>query len=167
MRLRHTTSTESKHWLGGFEIKYWPQQLNFAIFCATQGCVISREIFDNGINLPQQIRYFYIFHMYFMVRHILYQVGGIDSTFNRLNLLHIEQTALSSALTHQAIFHFTRGANHSLGSVNIHADAEYQDITNSVMKVGKQSKETLFITSRLATLQTLEQTGLPPTQPLV
>ena len=86
--------------------------------------------------------------------------------------LHIKQTALSSALTHRAIFHFTRGANHSLGSVNIHADGamktefEYQDITNSVMKVGKQSKETLFITLRLAMLQTLEQTGLSPTQPL-
>jgi len=37
-------------------MKYWPQRLNFAVFCATQGCGISREIFDNGINLPPHIR---------------------------------------------------------------------------------------------------------------
>ena len=33
-------------------MKYWPQQLNFAVFCATQGCGVPREIFDSGINLP-------------------------------------------------------------------------------------------------------------------
>jgi len=60
-------------------MKYWPQQLNFAVFCATQGCGISCKIFDNGINLPPQIRAFYIFHVYFTVRRILYQVGGIQS----------------------------------------------------------------------------------------
>jgi len=74
-KLRHTSGTESKHWLGGPDMKYWPQQLNFAVFCATQGCGISREIFDNGVNLPPQIRAFYIFHVYFTVRRVLYQLG--------------------------------------------------------------------------------------------
>ena len=50
-KLRHTSAAESKHWLGGHDMKYWPQQLNFAVFCATQGG-ISREIFDSGIDLP-------------------------------------------------------------------------------------------------------------------
>jgi len=68
---------ESKHWLGGSDMKYWPQQLNFAVFCMTQGCGISCDIFDNRINLPPQIRAFYIFHVYFTVRRILYQLGGI------------------------------------------------------------------------------------------
>ena len=62
----HTSGAKSKHWLGGPDMKYWPQQLNFAVFCVTQGCGMSREIFDNGINLPPQIRAFYIFHVYFM-----------------------------------------------------------------------------------------------------
>ena len=74
-------------------MKYWPQQLNFAFFCVTQGCGISREIFDNGINLPPQIRAFYIFHVYFTARRILYQLGGIqsmsslpgDPPFNKFN----------------------------------------------------------------------------------
>jgi len=77
-KLRHTSS-ESKHWLGGPDMKYWPQQLNFAVFCATQGCGISREIFNSGIDLPPQIRAFYIFHVYFTVWCILNQLGGIQS----------------------------------------------------------------------------------------
>ena len=60
-------------------MKYWPQQLNFAVFCATQGCGVSREIFDSGMNLPPQIRAFYKFHVYFTVRRILFQLGGIQS----------------------------------------------------------------------------------------
>ena len=93
-KLRHTTSVESRHWLRGPGMKYWPQQLNFAIFCATQGCGISRDIFENRINLPlQTVRAFYIFHVYFTIRRILYQLGGIqnmsalpeDPTFNPLN----------------------------------------------------------------------------------
>jgi len=78
-KLRHTSAAESKHWLGGPDIKYWPQQLNFAVFCTTQGCGIYQEIFDSRLNLPPQIRAFYIFHMYFTVRRILYQLGGIQS----------------------------------------------------------------------------------------
>jgi len=50
-KLRHTSSAESKHWSGGHDMIYWPQKLNFAVFCASQGCGISREIFDSGIAL--------------------------------------------------------------------------------------------------------------------
>jgi len=55
-RIRHTSASESKLWLGGPHIKYWPQQLNFAVFSATQGCRISREIFDSGLTMPEQMR---------------------------------------------------------------------------------------------------------------
>jgi len=75
-RLEHNSATESKVWSGGPNMKYWPQQLNFAVFCATQGCGISREIFDSGVTLPEQIRAFYRFHVYFTVRRILFQMGG-------------------------------------------------------------------------------------------
>ena len=60
-------------------MNYWPQQRNFAVFCATQGCGISREIFDSRLTLPEQIRAFYKFHEYFKVRRILFQMGGIQS----------------------------------------------------------------------------------------
>ena len=60
-------------------MKYWPQQLNFAVFCATQGCGISREIFDRDFSLTPQIRAFYQFHVYFTIRRALYQMGDIQS----------------------------------------------------------------------------------------
>ena len=61
-RLTHTASAEAKTWLRGPNMRYWPQQLNFSVFCATQGCGISREIFDSGLSL--QIRAFYQFHVF-------------------------------------------------------------------------------------------------------
>jgi len=85
-KLRHSMAAESKKWLGGPHMSYWPQQLNFAVFCATQGCGISREIFDSGLALPPQIRAFYLFHMYFKVRRILYQLGGIKRFARRSHI---------------------------------------------------------------------------------
>ena len=37
-KIRHNSASEAKRWLGGPHMNYWPQQLNFAVFCATQGC---------------------------------------------------------------------------------------------------------------------------------
>jgi len=78
-RLQHTSAVESKLWLAGVNMKCWPQQLNFAVFCATEGCGISCKIFDRGLSMPPQIRAFYIFHVYFTTRIILYQLGSIQS----------------------------------------------------------------------------------------
>ena len=58
-RLTHTTSAEAKTWLGGPNMKYWPQQLIFVVVCTTQGCGISQEIFDSRFSLTPQIRAFY------------------------------------------------------------------------------------------------------------
>ena len=44
-QITHTTGKESRSWLSGPKMKYWPQQLNFALWCATTGSGISREIF--------------------------------------------------------------------------------------------------------------------------
>ena len=67
-RLTHTASAEAKTWRRGPNMGYWPQQLNFAMFCATQGCGISCKIFDSGLSLTTQIRAFYEFYVYFTVR---------------------------------------------------------------------------------------------------
>ena len=115
-KLRHTSAAESKHWLGGHDMKYWPQQLNFAVFCATQGCGISREIFDSGIDLPPQIRAFYIFHVYFTVRRILYQLGAIQSI---MTLLRTKGCATSSVLTHQLIFASHEGQTTGWGAYTL------------------------------------------------
>ena len=115
-RLKHTTAAEAKTWLRGPNLKYWNQLLSFAVFCATQGCGISREVFDSGFSLTPQIRACYQFHVYFTIRRILYQLGGIqnmsarpgDPTCNQFTIImtHLlkKEYAPSSELIHQAIF---------------------------------------------------------------
>ena len=44
---------------GRKNMKYWPQQLNFVIWCATTGCGISLDIsLDTGMQLSSQLRVF-------------------------------------------------------------------------------------------------------------
>lgn len=43
-RSKHTTRRETKAWPGGPNMKYWPQQLNFALWCATTSCGVPRDI---------------------------------------------------------------------------------------------------------------------------
>ena len=129
-RLTHRSSAEAKTWLRGPNIKYWPQQLNSAVFCATQGCGISREIFVEGRSLSPQIRAFYQFHVYFTVRRVLYQLGGIqsmsalpgDPTFNPLNnhydVASYKRICAEFGIDPSSDFRFTVGKNHGLGRVN-------------------------------------------------
>lgn len=41
--ISHASAKESKKWLAGPDMEYWPQQLNFAFWCAITGCGISRD----------------------------------------------------------------------------------------------------------------------------
>jgi len=132
-KLRHMSAVESKRWLGGPDMKYWPQQLNFAALCATQGCGVSREIFDSGMDLPPQIRAFYKFYVYFTVRRILYQFGGIqsmsalpgDPPFNQYNnhydVASHKRICGEFGIAPSSDFRFTHGENHGLGSVYVYA----------------------------------------------
>ena len=127
-RLTHTASAEAKAWLRGPNIKYWPQQINFAVFCATQGCGISREIFDGGLS--QQIKTFYQFHVYFTIRRVLFQLGGPksmsalpgDPTFNPFNnhydVASYKRICAEFGIDPSSDFRFTVGKNHGLGRVN-------------------------------------------------
>ena len=129
-RLTHVASAESKTWLAGPNMKYWPQQLNFAVFCATQGCGVSREIFDSGLTLTPQIRAFYQFHVYFTVRRVLYQLGGPqkvsalpgDNAFHPLKNLYdtpsYKKICAEFGIDPSSDFRFTVGKNHGLGRVN-------------------------------------------------
>ena len=110
-RLTHTSSVEAKTWLAGPNMRYWPQQLNFAVYCATQACGVSHKIFDSGLSLTPQIRSFYQFHVYFTVRRVLYQLGGIQGisalpgdapTFNVMNN-HYETAAYKGICTELGI----------------------------------------------------------------
>ena len=134
-KLTHHSGKESKTWLAGPNIKYWPQQLNFAVWCATTGCGISREIFDDNsaIPLPPNVRAFYKFHIYFTVRRILFQMGGIqsistlpgDPTFDQFNnkydVASYKRICNEFGVDPSSDFRFTGGANHGLGSVYVYA----------------------------------------------
>ena len=128
-RLKHTTSAEVKTWLQGPNMNYWPHQLKFAVFCATQGCGISREIFDSGFSITPQIRAFNQFHVYFTMRRILYQLGGIqnisalpgDPTFNQFNnhydMPSYKRICAEFGIDPSSDFRFTIGKKHGLGNV--------------------------------------------------
>ena len=127
-RLTHTASAEAKTWLRGPNMRYWPQQLNFAMYCATQSCGVSREIFDG--ELAPQIKAFYQFHVYFTIRRVLFQLGGIqsisalpgDPTFNPLNnhyeMASYKRLCAEFGINPSSDFRFTVGKNHGLGRVN-------------------------------------------------
>ena len=133
IRLKHTTSAEAKTWLRAPNMKYWTQQVNFAVFCATQGCGISREIFDSGFSLTPQIRAFYQFHVYFTIRRVLYQLGGIqnmsalpgDPTFNQFNNHYdapsYKRLCAEFGIDPSSNFRFTHGKNGGLGHVYVYA----------------------------------------------
>ena len=55
---------------------YWPQQLNFAVWCATTGCRIFREVLD---KVPEQMKSLQMFCIYFIVRWIIFEMGGFQA----------------------------------------------------------------------------------------
>ena len=71
--ITHRSSHESRRWLAGPNFEYWPQTLNFAFFCATTGCGVSRRILfedkmrdgkndltDSELKITPQVRKFFL-----------------------------------------------------------------------------------------------------------
>ena len=140
--IAHRSSHESRRWLAGPNFEYYPQQLNFAFFCATTGCGLSQRILfedkmrdgkndltDSELNLPPQVRSFFWFHVYFTVRRILFELGGVqnslalpgDSAFNqtenKYDIPSFKRICAEFGISPNADFRFTKGDNHGLGSV--------------------------------------------------
>ena len=140
--ITHRSSHESRRWLAGPNFEYYPQQLNFAFFCATTGCGVSQRILlenkmrdgkndltDSELILPPQVRSFFWFHVYFTVRRILFELGGVQNslplpgdpafsqTENKYDIPSFERICAEFGISPNADFRFTRGDNHGLGSV--------------------------------------------------
>ena len=132
-QITHTTGKESRSWLSGPKMKYWPQQLNFALWCATTGSGISREILH---KLSQQLRGFYLFHVYFTVRRILFEMGGIQSfsalpgdptfsqTENKFDTPSYKRICAEFGIDPNTDFRFTHGQNHGLGYCYVPGDPQ-------------------------------------------
>ena len=143
-------------------MKYWAQQLSFAVFCASQGCGISREVFDSGFSVTPQIRAFYQFHVYFTIRRILYQIAGIqnisalpeDPTFNQFNnhydVASYKRKCAEFGIDPSSDFRFTHGKNNGLGYVYVYAqgatktELEYPGFNKSSDEGGKAIKGNLI-----------------------
>ena len=163
--ITHRSSHESRRWLAGPNFEYWPQTLNFAFFCATTGCGVSRRILfedkmrdgkndltGSELKLPPQVRSFFWFHVYFTVRRILFELGGpqnslplpgdtaFSQTENKYDIPSFERICAEFGISPNADFRFTRGDNHGLGSVFEYFS--YSGYTKTPFKY--PSKETKF-----------------------
>jgi len=69
-------------WFDGDKMTFWQNQLNFAMYCATTGCGLSKEHLENGTPLQKAIMYF---HIYYMVRRILFHLEAKLPTDNGFN----------------------------------------------------------------------------------
>ena len=131
-QIKFTTAKYARKWLAKPDMSFWPQQLNFALWCATTGCGISREmLFSSTLNLSDQIRTFYQFHVYYTTRKILYEMGGIqsknalpdDPAFkqqeNPYDVASYKRLCAEFGIDPNTDFRFTYGQNHGLGYVNI------------------------------------------------
>ena len=132
-QIKFTTAKYARKWLAKPDMSFWPQQLNFALWCATTGCGVSREmLFSNSsLKLSDQIRTFYQFHVYYTTRKILYEMGGIqsknalpdDPSFNQqenpYDIASYKRLCAEFGIDPSTDFRFTYGQNHGLGYVNI------------------------------------------------
>ena len=138
------SSKQAYAWLGGPNYKYWPQQLNFAVWCATCGCGISLEELGRW---PLIIQGFIKFHVYFTIRRVLYELGvplpdssGFNQTNNTYNKAAFESLCNEFGVVN-ADFRWIRGRNHGLGDVfeyysgegyrNVHVDRGYDVEANT------------------------------------
>ena len=140
------SSKQAYAWLGGPNYKYWPQQLNFAVWCATCGCGISLAKSELW-KYPLIIQGFIKFHVYFTTRRILYELGAPlpdESAFDQINNVYTKSAF--EALCNEfgvvnADFRWIRGRNHGLGDVfeyysgegyrNVHIDRGYDVEANT------------------------------------
>ena len=127
------TAKYARKWLAKPDMSFWPQQLNFALWCATTGCGVSRDmLFPNPrLKLSEQVRSFYQFHVYYTTRKLLYRLGGIqskhalpdDQVFNQkdnpYDVAAYKSICEEFDIDPSTDFRYSKGANHGLGKVFI------------------------------------------------
>ena len=133
-KIKVTSSKYARPWIKGPNMGFWQQQLNFAVWCATTGCGVSREmLFNSSLQLSDQVRTFYQFHVYYTTRKILYEMGGIQSKNalpdssvfseikNPYDVASYKRICAEFNIDPSTDFRYTRGKNGGLGTVYIGA----------------------------------------------
>ena len=125
--VRFTSGAQGNAWLNAPNYKYWPQQLNFALWCATCGCGISLSQLG---GYPKIVQGFIKFHVYFTTRRVLYELGvplPDESAFNQTNNVYTKSSFSSLCNEFGVVnpdFRFKRGRNHGMGNVYVGGDSE-------------------------------------------
>ena len=125
--VRFTSGAQGNAWLNAPNYYYWPQQLNFSLWCATCGCGISLAELD---KYPKIVQGFLKFHVYFTTRRVLYELGvplPDESAFSQTNNVYTKSAF--EALCNEfgvvnADFRFKRGRNHGMVNVYVGGDSE-------------------------------------------
>ena len=114
-----TSASQCRRWLSGSNFHYWPQQLNFAVWCATSGCGVSLNE-----NYPKRIQQFMQFHVYFTIRRILWELKiplpkekVFSQTSNNYDKNSFEKICKEFNLPPNPDFRWKSGSNHGLGKV--------------------------------------------------
>ena len=125
--VRFTSGAQGNAWLNAPNYKYWPQQLNFAIWCATCGCGVSLIELEKW---PKIVQGFIKFHVYFTTRRVLYELGvplPDESAFSQTNNVY-NKSAFQALCNEFGVtspdFRFKRGRNHGMGNVYVGGDSE-------------------------------------------
>ena len=138
------SSKQAYAWLREPNYKYWPQQLNFAVWCATCGCGVS---LSELVRYPPIIQSFIKFHVYFTIR-VLYELGvplpdetAFNQTDNTYTKSAFESLCNEFGLVTNPDFRWIRGRNHGLGDIfeyysgegyrNVHIDRGYDVEANT------------------------------------
>ena len=133
------TSKNSRKWLGGPHMGFWPQQLNFALWCATTGCGISREILAGPLLAGNsQLRSFYLFHVYFTTKRwadsirIRIRISSLpddpnfSQTDNKYDEASYRRLCAEFRVDPSSDFRFNHGHNHGLGYIFInYSDGDF------------------------------------------
>jgi hypothetical protein len=83
--LTFTSEAEFNTWRASCNMKYWQNQLNFAVYCATYGCGVS--LYDHIVSFtsPILVSSLFQFHFYYQVRKILAEMKCAIPTNQNFN----------------------------------------------------------------------------------
>lgn len=92
-------------------IAFWPQRLNFVIWCATSGCGVAANMLKDD-----QTGSFLRFHVAFTIRRLLYELRSPlpgDNTFDPVSLSYDKAAyeRISKEFGAPKDFRFTHGSN--------------------------------------------------------
>ena len=121
---------QSRKWLNAPDMNYWPQQLNFAVWCATSGCGISPF---ESLNYPKVVSSFIKFHIYFTIRRILYELKlplPDEQPFvinnNPYSKVAYQRLCAEFGVSNNSDFRWKGGRNGGLGDIFLDYGAGYR-----------------------------------------